>query len=71
VEEARRPLRAAPVATHGDHRLAMAFAVAGLRLPGVVLDDVRCVAKSYPTFWDDLRTLGGQNWKPSPADQPS
>jgi 3-phosphoshikimate 1-carboxyvinyltransferase len=53
-------------ATHGglietrhDHRIAMAFAVAGLAIPGVVIDDPACVAKSYPGFWDDLARLTG------------
>jgi len=43
------------VATHGDHRLAMAFGVLGA-LPGnsIIIDDPVCVAVSYPTFWTDL-----------------
>jgi 3-phosphoshikimate 1-carboxyvinyltransferase len=41
----------------GDHRIAMAFAVAGLAVPGVVIDDPEVVAKSYPRFWDDLAVL--------------
>lgn len=47
------------IATAGDHRIAMAFAVAGLVLPGVEIADPDCVAKSYPGFWDDLARLGG------------
>jgi 3-phosphoshikimate 1-carboxyvinyltransferase len=35
----------------------MAFAVAGLRIPGVVVDDAACVAKSNPGFWDDFAAL--------------
>jgi 3-phosphoshikimate 1-carboxyvinyltransferase len=45
------------VETKHDHRIAMAFAVAGLAIPGVVIDDPACVAKSYPGFWDDLARL--------------
>jgi 3-phosphoshikimate 1-carboxyvinyltransferase len=45
------------IVTHHDHRIAMAFAVAGLAVPGVVIDDPACVAKSYPGFWDDLARL--------------
>ena len=45
------------IETRGDHRIAMAFAVAGLAIPGVVIDDPACVAKSYPAFWDDLLRL--------------
>ncbi len=47
------------VDTHHDHRIAMAFAVAGLAIPGVVIDDPACVVKSYPGFWDDLARLTG------------
>ena len=48
--------REARVATHGDHRIAMAFAVAALAgvASEVALDDPDCVAVSYPTFWSDL-----------------
>ena len=45
------------IETRGDHRIAMAFAVAGLAIPGVVIDDPACVSKSYPGFWDDLLRL--------------
>jgi 3-phosphoshikimate 1-carboxyvinyltransferase len=48
------------IATHGDHRIAMAFAVAGLRsADGVVLDDPACVDVSFPGFFERLRALGG------------
>jgi len=47
------------VETKHDHRIAMAFAVAGLAVPGVVIDDPACVAKSYPGFWEDLARLIG------------
>jgi len=48
-----------PVAidTYGDHRMAMAFAVAGLRLPGLSLRDPGCVAKTYPGFFQDWSAL--------------
>ncbi len=47
-----RPLRGATVATHGDHRMAMAFALAGLRTPGVAIQNPAVVAKSFPRFWE-------------------
>jgi 3-phosphoshikimate 1-carboxyvinyltransferase len=47
----------APVTVAGDHRMAMAFAVAGLAIPGIVIDDPGTVAKSYPEFWSDLDRL--------------
>ena len=43
--------------TYGDHRMAMAFALAGLRLPGVVIRDPGCVAKTFPTFFEVLSSL--------------
>jgi 3-phosphoshikimate 1-carboxyvinyltransferase len=54
-----RPLRGR-VITHGDHRIAMAFAVLGSR-PGnaIEVDDPACVGVSYPGFWDDLRRVAG------------
>ena len=45
------------IETYGDHRMAMAFAVAGLRLPGVSLRDPGCVAKTYPAFFEDWSRL--------------
>ncbi len=47
------------VSSHGDHRIAMAAAVAALAASGkVMIRDSQCVAKSYPAFFDDLRHLG-------------
>lgn len=50
-------LHGASIATYDDHRMAMSFAVAGLRIPGITILDPGCVAKTYPGFWDDLRRL--------------
>ncbi len=47
-----KKLRGAVVHPHNDHRIAMSMAVAGLRVPGVVIADSGCVAKSFPTFWE-------------------
>lgn len=44
-------------ATYNDHRMAMALALIGLRLPGVVIENPACVAKTYPRFWHDLSRL--------------
>ncbi len=52
-------LKGATLPTASDHRMAMAFALAGLRLPGVSVDDDRCVAKSNPGFWDEFSRLEG------------
>lgn len=48
----------ATLATLHDHRLAMSFAALGLAVPGVVITDPGCVAKTYPGFWDDLIRAG-------------
>jgi 3-phosphoshikimate 1-carboxyvinyltransferase len=44
--------------TYDDHRMAMSFALLGLRLEGIVIDDPGCVAKTYPAYWDALASLG-------------
>lgn len=52
-------LRAGRVDTAGDHRLALAFGVLGLAVPGITLSDGRVAAKSYPGFLDDLGRAAG------------
>ena len=47
-------LQAASIATYDDHRMAMSFALAGIRQEGVTILDPGCVAKTYPGFWNDL-----------------
>jgi 3-phosphoshikimate 1-carboxyvinyltransferase len=63
VEERSDSLRIEPgwssdpatIATHNDHRIAMAFAIAGLARGNVTIADEQVVSKSYPRFW---KTLG-------------
>ena len=43
---------------HGDHRMAMAFAPAAARFPGLVINNAEVVEKSYPAFWRHLRQAG-------------
>jgi len=45
------------VQTYDDHRLAMAFALIGLRVPGVVIADPGCVAKTFPRYWDVFEAM--------------
>ncbi|HEY9184582.1 MAG TPA: 3-phosphoshikimate 1-carboxyvinyltransferase [Salegentibacter sp.] len=45
------------VATYNDHRMAMAFAPFGLKVP-LEIEDAMVVSKSYPDFWKDLEKLG-------------
>ncbi len=52
-------LHGATIETASDHRMAMAFAVAGLRVEGIVIDDPDCVSKSNATFWNDFTRLEG------------
>jgi len=49
--------RPARVATYEDHRMAMSFALVGLRVPGIEIADPGCVAKTFPGFWDALDAL--------------
>lgn len=64
VEEFADGLRIVPKSMHGicvktyqDHRMAMSLALVGLKVPGVLIDDPGCVAKTYPEFWRDLERL--------------
>ena len=43
--------------TYGDHRIAMSFALAGLKVPGIFIKDENCVEKSFPDFWEVFKTL--------------
>jgi len=53
-------LHCAAVESEGDHRVAMALAVAGLLAEGETqVAGAECVAVSYPGFWDDLAVLSG------------
>ncbi len=45
------------VATYDDHRMAMSFALLGLRHPGIEIDNPGCVAKTYPRYFEDLDGL--------------
>ncbi len=49
--------RAAAIATYNDHRMAMSFALAGLRIPGVEILDPGCTVKTYPGYFDDLQRI--------------
>jgi 3-phosphoshikimate 1-carboxyvinyltransferase len=45
------------IQTYDDHRMAMAFALVGLRASGVQIADPKCVAKTFPDFFDRLQAL--------------
>jgi 3-phosphoshikimate 1-carboxyvinyltransferase len=40
------------VNTYNDHRMAMAFSLIGLRVPGIIIDNPGCVSKTFPNFFD-------------------
>ena len=55
-------LTGATIGTYNDHRMAMSFAIAGLRIPDVKLENPGCCEKTYPDFFSDLqRVIGGEN----------
>ncbi len=45
------PLHGAIIPTFNDHRIAMSFALVGLRIPGIKIENPGCVDKSFPEFW--------------------
>jgi 3-phosphoshikimate 1-carboxyvinyltransferase len=47
------------IATYQDHRMAMAFAPLALKT-SIIIEDAEVVSKSYPTFWEDLKSIGFQ-----------
>ena len=48
----------ADIDTFADHRIAMSFALAGLKIGGITILDPDCVAKTFPAYWDVLASLG-------------
>jgi 3-phosphoshikimate 1-carboxyvinyltransferase len=52
-------IQPATVRTYDDHRMAMAFALIGLRVPGLSIENPACVAKTFPDFWAVLASLRG------------
>lgn len=59
VIEGRQMLRGAPVSSHGDHRIAMSMAVAGMKAEGeTMIEGAGCVGISFPAFFDMMKGLG-------------
>ncbi|MBI2314917.1 3-phosphoshikimate 1-carboxyvinyltransferase [Candidatus Daviesbacteria bacterium] len=48
----------ASIDTYGDHRMAMSFAVAGAKLPGMKINNSEVVSKTFPDFWKKLNSIG-------------
>ncbi len=53
-------LKRADVSSCRDHRIAMALAVAGLRIGNLEIEGSECIAKSYPDFISDMRSIGAR-----------
>lgn len=53
------PLQPTTIETYDDHRMAMSFALAGLKVPGISVSDPGCTAKTYPDYFSDLERLCG------------
>jgi len=54
-------IQPATIETYDDHRMAMSFALAGLRTEGIRIADPLCTGKTYPHFFSDLEKLCGTN----------
>jgi 3-phosphoshikimate 1-carboxyvinyltransferase len=50
-------MRPAVIQTYNDHRMAMSFALIGLRFDGVTIENPSCVSKTFPDFFDVLKQL--------------
>ncbi len=53
-----RPLHDGVVDARGDHRVAMAFSILGLQVPGVAIEGAESVSKTFPDFFEMLKVLG-------------
>jgi 3-phosphoshikimate 1-carboxyvinyltransferase len=49
--------RGGTIETFGDHRVAMAFSLVGLKVPGVAIDDPACVKKTFENYWEQFQLL--------------
>ncbi len=52
-------LHGAELASHDDHRMAMSFSLAGLKVPQIRITGEECVAKSFPDYWQSFSRLTG------------
>lgn len=50
-------MRPATIEAYNDHRIAMSFGIAGLVANGIEISDKKCVKKSFPAFWEELRKI--------------
>ncbi len=52
--------KGAVIDTKGDHRIAMAFSILGSVVGETIIDGAECVSKTFPEFWDILKSIGGE-----------
>jgi len=52
--------KGAVIDSRDDHRIAMAFSLLGSVAGDTIIDSAECVTKTYPAFWDTLKSLGGE-----------
>ena len=53
-------LKGSTIDSRNDHRIAMAFSLLGLVTGETLIDDAECVSKTYPDFWNTLKSIGGK-----------
>jgi len=54
-------LKSAEINPHNDHRMAMSFAIAGLKIPGIKIGNPECVNKSFPAFFEKIHEMQKNN----------
>ena len=57
LEISPAPITPAPIDTYEDHRMAMAFSLVGLKVPGIQINNPECVAKTFPHYFQMLERL--------------
>jgi 3-phosphoshikimate 1-carboxyvinyltransferase len=50
--------KASVIDTRNDHRIAMAFSILGSATSGTIINDAECVSKTFPEFWDIIKSIG-------------
>jgi len=53
-------LKPASIETYDDHRMAMSFALAALKCPGIKIQDPECVSKTFPDYFQTIESLRTQ-----------
>ena len=57
LEISPAPITPTSIDTYDDHRVAMAFALVGLKVPGIQINNPECVSKTFPTYFEVLEEL--------------